>query len=147
LDEAFRSAGATVVPAGTGNTALQAQIVLEFGVTVIAASTAHFEQLVDHIEAEGHRLPDAWKVRAAYLGGEFGDWAAKRRAIEDRLRMSTFTFYGTGDIGLIGYECAARDGYHLSPDVFVEVCDESGAPVAAGTPGELVVTNLNEVWP
>jgi phenylacetate-CoA ligase len=148
LDEAFRTVGATVIPAGTGNSVLLAQVILEMGVTVVAASTAFFETLVGHVEDSEHGLPAEWKVRLAYLGAEFGDWSAKRSRLENRLGMQTFSFYGTGDIGLIGIECAARDGYHVVPEVVVQICDATnGALVPDGEPGEVVVTNLNDAWP
>jgi phenylacetate-CoA ligase len=148
LDEAFRSVGAMVIPAGTGNSALLAQVVLEMGVTVIAASTAFFETIIGHIESEGHRLPDDWGVRLAYLGAEFGDWPAKRRRLESRLGLRTFSFYGTGDVGLIGIECEAREGYHIVPEVIVQICDSAtGALLPEGQLGEVVVTNLCDAWP
>lgn len=148
LDEAFRRVGATVIPGGVGNSDLQAQIMLEMDVTVVAASTAFFQTLVDAAEASGRRIPEDWHLRAAFLGGEFGNWSAKRRAIEERFRIETFSVYGTGDIGLIGYECPDQDGYHVGPDVLVQVCDPAtGQPRPDGESGEVVVTSLNRVWP
>jgi phenylacetate-CoA ligase len=147
FDEAFRSVGATVVPSGVGNTALQAQVILDLGVTVVAASTAFFEALIEKIEGDGHRLPDDWRVRRVYLGAEFGDWAGKRRRLEERLGITTFSFYGTGDLGLVATECERRDGYHVVPEMIVQICDASGAVVGDGEPGEIVVTSLNDVWP
>lgn len=148
LDEAFRSVGAAVIPGGVGNSDLQAQIMIEMGVTVLAASTAFFQTLVDTIEANGHDLPAGWNLRAALLGGEFGNWAAKRRGIEERFGIETFSIYGTGDVGLIGYECPDQDGYHVGPDVLVQVCDPAtGQPLPEGESGEVVVTSLNRAWP
>lgn len=148
LDEAFSRVGAAVVPGGVGNSELQARIVIDLGVTVIAASTAFFQTLVDCLEAGGHQLPRDWKLRAAFLGGEFGNWSAKRRALEDRYQVETFSVYGTADMGLIGYECPHQDGYHVAPDVIVQVCDPAtGEPVPDGEPGEVVATSLDRAWP
>ncbi len=121
LDDGILGAGATVVPGGVGNTELQAQLVLELGVTSICASTAFFVALVEKIEATGHALPRDWKVKSAFLGGEFGDWIGKRRRLEARYRLRTFSAYATGDFGVIGYETADADGYEIHPDSIVQI--------------------------
>jgi len=53
--------------------------------------------------------------------------------------------YSTSETGPIGYQCRHQSGsvHHIHEDaMFVEVVDETGRPVPAGTPGELVVTPL-----
>jgi phenylacetate-CoA ligase len=47
--------------------------------------------LIERLEATGHRLPDAWKLKHAFIGGEPGDWAAKRRYLEQRYALSTWS--------------------------------------------------------
>ena len=148
LDAGLRAAGATVIPAGTGSAQSQAQMVLELGVTCICSSTAFFVTLVQAIEELGHTLPDAWKVRSALLGGEMGDWMAKRRAIEERYGLTTFAAYATGDFGLIGLEREDRSGYDIHDDRIVQICEPgTGTPLDAGKPGEIVVSTLSPGWP
>ena len=149
LDDGLRGAGATVIPSGVGNTELQAQLVLELGVTSICASTAFFITLVETIEKMGEELPRDWKVRSAFLGGEFGDWLGKRRRLEQRYKIRTFSAYATADFGVIGYEGArSEDGYEIHPDRIVQICDPvSGAPLGLHERGEIVVTNLEPGWP
>jgi phenylacetate-CoA ligase len=145
FDEAAQAAGATVIPGGVGNTELQAQIIVEVGVTSICASTAFFLTLADKvIETYGR---DAWKVKTAFLGGEMGDWMAKRRRIEAEYGVSTWAAYATADLGLVGYEDGG-EGYVVHPDRVVQICDPvSGAQVAHGEPGEVVVTARDATWP
>ena len=145
FDEAAQAAGATVIPGGVGNTELQAQIIAETGVTSICASTAFFLTLADKvIETYGR---DAWKVKTAFLGGEMGDWMAKRRRIEADYGVSTWAAYATADLGLVGYEDGG-DGYVVHPDRVVQICDPvSGEQVAHGEPGEVVVTARDATWP
>ncbi|KMK64376.1 MULTISPECIES: phenylacetate--CoA ligase family protein [Rhodobacterales] len=145
FDEAAQAAGATVIPSGVGNTELQAQIIVETGVTSICASTAFFLTLADKvIETYGR---DAWKVKTAFLGGEMGDWMAKRRRIEADYGVSTWAAYATADLGLVGYEDGG-DGYVVHPDRVVQICDPiSGEQVAHGEPGEVVVTARDATWP
>jgi len=145
FDEAAQVVGATVVPGGTGNRELQAQIIRETGVTSICASTAFFLALADTvIETYGR---DVWTVKSAFLGGEMGDWMAKRRRIESDYGVKTWAAYATADLGLVGYEDGG-DGYLVHPDRIVQICDpESGAPLADGETGEIVVTACQADWP
>jgi len=145
FDEAAQAAGATVIPGGVGNRELQAQIIVETGVTSICASTSFFLALADTvIETYGR---DAWKVKTAFLGGEMGDWMAKRRRIEAAYNVRTWAAYATADLGLVAYEDGG-EGYLAHPDRIVQICDPvSGTPVAAGETGEIVVTSREAGWP
>jgi len=145
FDEAAQAAGATVIPGGVGNTELQAQIIVETGVTAICASTAFFLTLADKvIETYGR---DAWKVKTAFLGGEMGDWMSKRRRIEADYGVSTWAAYATADLGLVACEDGG-EGYVVHPDRVVQICDPvSGAMVPPGEPGEVVVTARDAAWP
>ena len=145
FDEAAQAAGATVIPGGVGNTELRAQIIVETGVTSICASTAFFLTLADKvIEAYGR---DAWKVKSAFLGGEMGDWMAKRRRIKADYGVSTWAAYATADLGLVAYEDGG-EGYVVHPDRVVQICDPvSGEQLPQGEPGEVVVTARDAGWP
>lgn len=145
FDEAAQAAGATVIPGGVGNTELQAQIIVETGVTSICASTAFFLTLAEKvIETYGR---DAWKVKSAFLGGEMGDWMAKRRRIAEDYGVSTWAAYATADSGLVAYEDGG-EGYLVHPDRVVQICDPvSGEQVGHGEPGEVVVTARDATWP
>jgi len=145
FDEAAQAAGATVIPGGVGNTELQAQIIVETGVTAICASTAFFLTLADKVVETYGR--DAWKVKTAFLGGEMGDWMAKRRMIEDTYGVSTWSAYATADLGLVACEDGG-EGYVVHPDRVVQICDPvSGEQMPQGEPGEVVVTARNATWP
>ena len=148
LDKGLRSVGATVIPSGVGASEQQMQLILEMGVTSICASTAFFITLAEGIERSGAKLPRDWKVKSAFLGGELGDWMGKRRRLEERYGISTFSAYATADIGVIGYETRGDAGYAIHPERLVQICDPvTGQPVAAGEPGEIVVTTLTRGWP
>jgi len=148
LDQGILACGATVIPAGVGSIELQAKIVIDLGITCICASTAFFIALVDTLESMGHQLPDTWKVRTAMLGGEMGDWMGKRRRLELRCGIRTFSAYATGDFGLIGFEDGPEEGYAIHPDRIVQICDPvTGLPVPEGIPGQIVVSTLTSGWP
>lgn len=148
MDEALMEIGATVIPGGVGNTEQQAQLIVQLGVTAISASTGFFVALAEKLEELGYDLPADWNVKVAFLGGEFGDWMAKRRRIEERYGIRTTSAYATGDLGTVGYECEEQHGYHLTPDVIVQVCDpDTGAPLPDGEVGHIVVTAFNDAYP
>lgn len=145
FDQAAQAVGATVIPGGVGNRELQAQVIVEAGVTAICASTAFFVALSDTVIGTFGR--DSWKVKTAFLGGEPGDWMAKRRRIEKEYGVTTWAAYATADLGLIGFEDGG-DGYRVHPERIVQICDpENGAPLPKGETGEIVVTNRNALWP
>jgi len=146
FEEAAQAVGATVIPGGVGNRELQAQIIVETGVTAICASTAFFVALADTVIEKFGK--DAWKVKTAFLGGEMGDWMAKRRRIEEKYNVSTWAAYATADLGMVAYEDGKGDGYIVHPRRIVQICDPvSGASVPAGETGEIVVTTLDAAWP
>lgn len=148
LDEGIAATGATLIPCGPGGAEQQALLIMELGITCICASTAFFITLVETLERMGYDLPSQWKVRSAMLGGELGDWMGKRRALEEKYAIRTFSAYATGDLGLIAYEEPGQVGYTVQPDRLVQICDpHTGAPLPLGEPGQIVVTTLDHGWP
>jgi len=68
-------------------------------------------------------------------------------AIHEYWDCDVFTHYGLTETGLGGaVSCRAQAGYHIREnDLYVEVIDpSSGMPAAAGEPGEIVITTLNQ---
>src|SRR3990167_8981577 len=148
LDAGIAATGATLIPCGPGGAEQQAQLIMELGITCICASTSFFVTLVETLERMGYDLPSQWKVRSAMLGGELGDWMGKRRRLEEKYAIRTFSAYATGDFGLIAYEEPGQVGYTVQPDRLVQICDpHTGAPLPPGEPGQIVVTTLDHGWP
>jgi phenylacetate-CoA ligase len=55
-----------------------------------------------------------------------------------------FETYGSREFMLIGSECNHHNGLHVSAEnLIVEVVDENGHPVPAGSTGRLLITDLN----
>lgn len=147
FDAAARATGATIVPSGPGQTELQVELIARLGVTAFLGSTAYFETVaaayaVAHGKTSGH-----WPLRHAFLGGEPGDWMAKRRRLEDAYGIRTHGCYGTADLGLVGYEDTGA-GYLCHEDRLVQICDPAtDEPLPVGIPGQVVVTTLSPGWP
>jgi phenylacetate-CoA ligase len=148
FDRGARSVGATVIPGGVGASELQAEVLLKLAVTGFVGTAAFLVALIGQLEAAGHRIPADWSLRHAFVAGEIGNWADRRRQLEERYAIKTWCCYGTADFGLIGFEREDEPGYVIHPDRFVQICDpETGEPVPPGEPGEVVVTTLARGWP
>ncbi|MGD9675799.1 MAG: phenylacetate--CoA ligase family protein [Candidatus Bipolaricaulia bacterium] len=89
------------------------------------------------------------RLRLVACRGEVLD-AATRRTIQGAFAVRVADFYNAEEIGNIAWECPADPAVlHVNTDgCIVEVVDDAGQPVAVGTEGRIVVTNLyNETMP
>jgi phenylacetate-CoA ligase len=67
----------------------------------------------------------------------------QRAVIERVFRAPVFETYGCREFMLIGAECERHTGLHVTAEqLAVEVLDDDGAPVPAGTEGNVVITDL-----
>lgn len=99
--------------------------------------------LPQHLLALAHELPFG-QVRTMLLCSDYAPPALRAR-IEALCGCETFLHYGATETGLGGgVECAAHDGCHLrESELLVEIVSpKTGAPLAHGELGEVVVTTL-----
>ncbi len=138
--------GASVIPMGTGNTEKQIMIMQDYKTTVLVSTPSYALQLADRISLAGID-PKTLSLKCGLFGGE--PWSEKmRREIESRLNLSATDNYGLSEVigpGIAG-ECHCKNGMHIYEDSFIpEIIDpQSGALLAPGSPGELVLTTLNK---
>ena len=93
-----------------------------------------------HARSRGVRL-DALGCRVAFATGE-RLFDAQRELIAGVFGCPVANGYGARDAGFVAHQCPSG-GMHISAeDIVVELLDAQGAPVADGTPGEIVVTHL-----
>ena len=138
--------GATIIPAGSGNTERHLMMMQDFGTTVLVSTPSYALYLAELGEKAGvdfHELP----LRLGLFGGEPCSDAAKHE-IEVRLGVKATDNYGLSEImgpGVSG-ECECACGLHIAEDhVLWEVVDPvSGEPVGDGEPGELILTSLTK---
>jgi phenylacetate-CoA ligase len=137
--------GATVVPAGTGFTRRNIQMIRDLGATSVAAVPNYMIRMAEVAGEMGVDLKRETKVRTALLGAEM--WTDEmRRRIESLWGLEAFDVYGMSELygpGTAG-ECHIHDGLHVWEDHFlVEVVDpETGEPLGPEEKGVLVVTPL-----
>lgn len=80
-------------------------------------------------------------IRVAFVTGE-RLYPEQRECIAGVFGCRVANGYGGRDAGFIAHECS-QGGMHLSAeDIVVETIDARGDPVAAGHPGEIVVTHM-----
>jgi len=74
-----------------------------------------------------------------------GEWfhPQTRRRVSERFGVPVLDVYGSTEFKEIAWQCRELGGYHVNMEsVLVEVLDPSGAAVAPGGAGEVVVTSL-----
>src|SRR5439155_1755283 len=136
--------GAVVIPSGAGRTSLQLTLMRDLRATVLPAIATYPLRLIEVARDERFDL-DTLALRVGILGSEM--WSDELRLrIERELRIRTFDIIGmteTGGPGL-GIDCEARSGIHVWEDHYhPEIVDpRTGAPVAEGVEGELVISTL-----
>jgi phenylacetate-CoA ligase len=136
--------GAMVIPTGAGRTSLQLRLMRDLRATVLAAIATYPLRLLEVAREERFDL-GSLSLRVGIFGSEM--WSDELRArIERELSIRAFDIIGmteTGGPGM-GIDCVARAGIHVWEDHFhVEIVDpRTGAALADGTEGELVVSTL-----
>ncbi|WP_292484928.1 phenylacetate--CoA ligase family protein [Methanohalobium sp.] len=136
--------GAMTVPSGTGNTARQLEMMVDYGVTAIHCTPSYALYLAE--TAEQMDMLDKLSLKTGCFGGE--PWSSNtRRQLEDALNISAYDSYGLSEMmgPGVAFECEEQDGLHVWGDHFlVEVLDENGEQVSEGEKGELVLTSLTK---
>ena len=142
-EQGVLAVGATVFPAGTGQTELQARAAAEIGVTAYIGVPDFLQIILD----KGEELDlDLSKIKKALVGG--GPLFPKtRQAYKDR-GILCLQNYGTADLGNVAYETLADAPMVVDEGVLVEIVTPgTGDPVAQGEIGEVLVTTLNPDYP
>lgn len=94
-----------------------------------------------HARARGTRMDDLG-IRVAFVTAEvlYDD---QKTTIAEVFGCRVANGYGARDAGFVAHECT-QGGMHVNAeDIVVEIVDADGAPVPAGTPGEIVITHMD----
>lgn len=140
--------GATVIPASTGQTEKQAQLILDLQPDVIMATPSYCLALTDELERRMGGDARGCSLRLGVLGAE--PWsAALRGEIESRLGITACNIYGLSEVmgPGVAIECDGPDAGstiwedHFYPEVIDPLTLEL---LPAGIRGELVFTSLSK---
>ncbi|MEL6168868.1 MAG: phenylacetate--CoA ligase family protein [Pseudomonadota bacterium] len=142
VEAAARAVGATVFPAGTGQTELQVQAAHHLGVTAYVGTPDYLKTLLDAAEAAGLRL----RITKAAVSG--GALFPSLRAGYEAAGIACLQAYATADLGNVAYETVPDQGLIVDEGIVVEVVRPgTGDPVPVGEVGEVVVTTLTPEYP
>ena len=138
--------GASVLPASTGSTERQLELIQDLDVTAIACTPSYFIHMTEVAENLGIDFRKDTKLKKAVLGAE--PWTeGMRERIEKSTGVKAYDIYGTSELaGPMYTECEERHGIHISGDItYLEIIDpKTGEVLGPGEKGELVVTMLKK---
>lgn len=138
FEEAAHACGATVLPAGIGNTEAVVHAMALYGATAFAGTPDYPQTLMDKATEVGADL-SALKTLCVGAGPLF---PSMRQAYHDA-GLRCLQTYGTADLGCVAYESPAMEGLLVEEGVIVEIVRPgTGDPVPDGEVGEVVVTLL-----
>ena len=109
MERGLRKIGATVLPTGVGNTEIQAQIILELGVTGFIGSPSFLFNILERIEPLGL---EKLRLKRAVLTAEMISASDKKEL--GGYGIVAMEGYGTAETGFFGYECEEKNGFHIA---------------------------------
>ena len=137
--------GALTIPAGSGNSKRQIQLMRDFETTAIHVIPSYALHLIHVFEEMAVDPRRDTKLKRAFIGAEPHS-EKMRRKLEDFYGFKAFNSYGLTEMcgPGVAFECPAQNGLHIWEDHFlVEMIDpETLKPVPDGQEGELVLTTL-----
>ena len=135
--------GCAVIPAGTGQTEMQLATIAALRPNAYAGTPSFLKLL---IERAGEHNSDLSSIKKAVVSGEA--FLATARELFKACGVDAYQAYGSADLGMIAYECVAREGLILDENIIVEIVRPgTGDPVDDGEVGEVVVTTFNRDYP
>jgi len=144
VDGAARHIGCAVIPAGTGQTEQQLEIIRTLAPDAYVGTPSFLRILVEKAQETG---ADISRLKRALVAAEALP-ASLRAWLREQGVATVLQWYGTADIGLIAYESEALEGMILDEELLLEIVRPgTDEPVADGEVGEVVVTSFNPDYP
>lgn len=147
FDEALIRIGCTVIPAGVGNTEMQAQVMRDLCVTGYVGTPSFLMTVLEKGKEMGIVPGNGLCLQVALVAAEMLPESLRRR-FQEEFGIQVRQAYGTADAGSLGYECFEGQGMHIPDEIILELVDPvTEEPVGPGKIGEVVVTLPNETYP
>lgn len=142
FESGARAVGATVLPAGTGQTEMQVQAAAAAGSTAYAGTPDYLKVILEKADEMGVTLA----FTKAVVGG--GALFPSLREWYEARGIAVFQGYATADLGHVAMETRPGEGMIVDEGCIIEIVTPgTGDPVPEGEVGEVVVTTLNPDYP
>jgi phenylacetate-CoA ligase len=143
VENGAKALGCSVVPAGVGQTELQAQTMADLSPAGYVG-TPSFLKII--LEKAAELNIDVSSVNRALVSGEALPPSIRNYFLEQGIRAQQC--YATAELGVIAYESNALQGLIIDEAVYLEIVKPgTGDLVANGEVGEVVVTSMNPEYP
>jgi len=138
--------GATIIPASSGNTRRQIQIMQDLGTTIICCTPSYALYMAEVGNEMGVDFASL-SLRVGIFGAE--PWSEEmRKEIEKKMHIDAINIYGLCEIigPGVASECLHKEGMHINEDVFYPeiINPQTGERLPPGEKGELVLTTLTK---
>ena len=144
VDHAARKLGCAVIPAGTGQTEQQIELIRMLRPDAYVGTPSFLRIILEKARELGIDISNLKRalLAAEALPGSLRQWF-REQGVETVLQ-----WYGTADLGCVAYESEAMEGMILDEDVLLEIVRPgTGEPVPDGEVGEVVVTSFSPHYP
>jgi phenylacetate-CoA ligase len=144
VDLAARHIGCAVIPAGTGQTEQQLEVIRALRPDAYVGTPSFLRIIIEKALETG---ADIGNLKRALVGAEALPPSLRAWFLAQGLQ-TVLQWYGTADVGLIAYESEALEGMILEEDLILEIVRPgTGEPLPDGEVGEVVVTSFNPDYP
>ena len=144
IDHAARKIGCAVIPAGTGQTEQQIELIRRLLPDAYVGTPSFLRIIVEKARELG---VDISNLKRALLAAEALPPSLRQWFREQGLE-TVLQWYGTADLGCVAYESQAMEGMILEEDLLLEIVRPgTGEPVPDGEVGEIVITSFNPAYP
>lgn len=135
--------GIAVIPAGTGQSELQAKAVAHFKTTGYVGTPDYLRTILECADELGL---DTSSLNKALVTG--GYYSPQLKEFYQQRGINVFECFGTADLGIIAYQRKTDDVLWLNEHILLEVVRPgTGNPVPRGEVGETLVTRVDDVAP
>lgn len=146
FDSAARALNAKVIPAGTGNSDIQVEVMKDLQSTVFAGTPSFLIHLLRLAEEKGYKVREQLALRKAIFTAEKVTAEMDQFLIDKGIHY--VDSYGTADLGCISYRLVGESAFTVVENMFVQICDPvTGEEVAEGALGEVVISLASQVYP
>jgi phenylacetate-CoA ligase len=147
VDQALRILGATVIPAGVGLTDLHVNFKKDLKVTGYVGTPSFLMTLIKRAEEMGLQFRKDFSLRYALCSAEILP-PSMRKTFEDDYGIKVADTYASAILGILGYECLEKSGFHFPEEIIIEIVDPTTRKsLGPGEIGEVVVTLFDKTYP